>query len=295
MNHYGINLAGNIHYPNGFSNDSVYGAIVSVGPAASIKEHTSGLYARKLAEEGFITLAYDSSFRGESGGEPRDQENPNVRVEDIRGAVDFLVSLPYVDDNRIAVLGICAGGGYAATAAMTERRIKAVGAIAPVNGGRENRAAGQNATISSLEQIARLRSAEARGEEWSLSPWMPDEYQNSTDIDQREGYDYYSTPRAWHPNWINQVRSSTMDAVMAFDAFYLAEMLLTQPLQVIVGTKPGSFGSIQDGKSLYDIAASNDKNIISIENASHFDLYDNSEYVDQAVTRLSTFYRTRLQ
>ncbi|KAK0638001.1 Uncharacterized protein DIS24_g10246 [Lasiodiplodia hormozganensis] len=294
--HLGIDLAGNLYHPHGFNNSTSYAAIITVSPAGGVKEQTSGLYAHKLAERGgFVTLAFDASFRGESGGQPRYQENPLARVEDIRGAVDYLVSLPYVDANRIGVLGICAGGGYAASAAMTERRIKAVGLSVPVNGGRENRAGGREATIAALRDIAELRSAEARGGEPTIAAWIPDEYRNATDIDLREAYDYYRTPRAQHPNWENRVRSSTMDAVMAFDAFDLAGMLLTQPLQIFVGSKPGAFGSNQDGHYLYDVAASAQKDIVVMEGASHFDLYDMPEYVDKAVATFSAFYETHLR
>ncbi|CAG9988896.1 unnamed protein product [Clonostachys byssicola] len=293
--HFGVSLAGDLYHPCDFNPDTTYAAIITVSPAGGVKEQTSGLYAQKLAKEGFITLSFDAFSRGESGGLPRYQESSIARVEDIRGAVDYLVSLPYVDANHIAVLGICAGGGYAASAAMTERRIKAVGLVVPVNGGRENRAAGQQATIASLEQIAELRSAESRGEEPTLSAWIPDEYINSTDIDQREAYDYYRTSRGGlHPNWENKVQMSTMDAVMAFDAFYLADMLLTQPLRIIVGSKIGSFGSNQDGHTLYEDAASTKKDIVVMEGASHFDLYDKPQYVDVAVDSFAAFFRANL-
>ncbi|KAI8716765.1 Alpha/beta hydrolase [Fusarium sp. LHS14.1] len=283
--HYGIDIAGNEYHPPGFDRNNKYAATIHVSPASGTKEQTAGLYAQKHAEEGF----------GESGGEPRFQENSIARVEDIRGAVDYLVSLPYVDETRIGVLGICAGGGYAASVAMTERRISAVGLVVPVNGGRENRAGGREAKISSLESIAQLRSAEARGGEPTIMEWMPDSYRNSTDIDQREAYDYYRTPRASHPNWQNKVRFSTMDAVMAFDAFYLADMLLTQPLQIVVGSVQGSFGSNRDGHHIFEVAASKNKDIMVVEGASHFDMYDQPGYVGRAVAKMSAFFKANLR
>ncbi|MFA6083782.1 alpha/beta hydrolase [Mucilaginibacter sp.] len=124
MNKIGIKVAGNIYYSAWFDAHK-YAAIITIPPAGGTKEQTAGTYARKLAENGFVTIAIDASYQGESGGEPRYKEDPIARVEDIRGAIDHLTTLPYVDENRIGVLGICAGGGYAVSAAMTERRIKA--------------------------------------------------------------------------------------------------------------------------------------------------------------------------
>lgn len=294
-NNNGITIVGNLHYPVEFKKDKKYSAIISVGPASGAKEQTAGLYAIKLAEQGFITLAIDASFQGESGGEPRYKEDPMARVEDIRGAVDFLSGLSNVEASQIGVLGICAGGGYAASAAMTERRIKAVGAVVPVNGGTENRAGGQKATIEMLEGIAKQRTLEAKNGEPMIIQWIPDEYKNAEDIDLKEAYDYYRTPRGSHPNWPNKMRFVCLDAVIAFDAFYLSEMLLTQPLQVITGSKIGAFGSKRDGKALFDKAASQHKDLMVMDGASHFDLYDNPKYVDEAIQKLVKFYITYLK
>lgn len=294
-NKIGITLAGNIHYPADFDESKTYAAIITVPPAGGAKEQTAGIYANKLAQNGFITLAIDASYQGESGGEPRYREDPAARTEDIRGAVDYLTSLPYVDENRIGALGICAGGGYVISAAMTERRIKAIGTAVPVNGGRENRAGGSEATIATLEMIAKQRTAEAQGAEPMIIPWIPDEQKDAEDIDLYEAYDYYRTSRGYHPNWQNKMRFISMDGVMAYDAFYLVEMLLTQPLQIVVGSKPGAFGSNKDGHDLYERAASTVKDIQVMEGASHFDMYDKPEYVDKAIEKFVDFYRIYLK
>lgn len=106
-----------------------YPALVGIHPAGGVKEQTIGLYASKMASHGFVVMVYDSSYQGESGGEPRLLEDPATRVEDSRCAVDYLTTLPYVDQGRIGVYGVCAGGGYALAAAQTERRFKAVAGI----------------------------------------------------------------------------------------------------------------------------------------------------------------------
>lgn len=124
-----VKIAGELYKPENFDVNKKYPAIIVVHPAGGVKEQVAGLYAKKLSENGFITLAFDASYQGESGGKPHFLENPASRVEDVRSSVDFLTTLPFVDKENIGVLGICAGGGYAFNAAQTEMRIKAVATV----------------------------------------------------------------------------------------------------------------------------------------------------------------------
>lgn len=158
--------AANILFPAEFDSSKKYTAIISVQPMGSCKEQTSGnIYGKALAEAGFVVLVIDASFQGDNGGEPRFIEDSTQRVEDIGYAVDYLVTLDYVDEQRIGILGICGGGGYALNAAMTERRLKAVVSITDVNFGRLLRESFSGGSpLSMLEQIAAQRTAEARGQ-----------------------------------------------------------------------------------------------------------------------------------
>ena len=160
-------IAVDLHFPPDFNESKQYPAIISAHPIGSCKEQTSGnVYGQALAKAGFVVAAFDRSFQGDSGGEPRFIEDPVQAVEDFRHVVDYLVQLPYVDAERIGVLGICGGGGYAINATMTERRIKALGTVTGANYGRLMRG---NFTmlnpIAALEAIAAQRTAEARGAE----------------------------------------------------------------------------------------------------------------------------------
>jgi len=236
--------AANLHLPDNFDKTQNYPAIVCVHPGGSVKEQTAGLYASSLANKGFIALAYDASFQGESGGEPRYLEDPTTRVEDIRYAVDYLTTLNFVDKSRIGLLGICAGGGYAANAALKERRIKAVATVSGVNIGRAFREVN---FLETLEAVSSQRTAEANGAESIITNWTPKSAEEAkqaglSDMDMLEAIDYYRTPRGEYFTSNNKLLLSSMANLIVFDAFHLAEVLLTQPLLIIVGDKVGSFG-----------------------------------------------------
>lgn len=154
-------IAADIYFPPGFDDKKTYPAIITAHPIGSCKEQTSGnVYGKALAEAGFVAIAFDRSTQGASGGEPRYIEDPVMAVEDIRRVVDYLVTQPYVDAERIGILGICGGGGYVLNATMTERRIKAVASITGVNYGRLCREGFTGFDpIGQMEAMARQRTA----------------------------------------------------------------------------------------------------------------------------------------
>ncbi|MBD1382838.1 alpha/beta hydrolase [Metabacillus arenae] len=293
---HGLQVAAIVNAPKHAGEKKQNPVIVCIHPGSSCKDQTAGIYAEKLAELGYVTIVFDASYQGESEGEPRYAEYPAARVEDIRSAVDYLTTLNYVDENRIGVLGVCAGGGYAVNAAMTERRIKAVGTVVGVNIGRGYR---EEDPIKVLEEIAQQRTAEARGAEPMVTQWIPNshaerEEAGMSELDLVGAVDYYRTPRGQNPNSPNKLKFTSMDSVIGFDAFHLAESLLTQPLQIIVGDVQGAFGSYKDGHELYDRAASEKKDLFVIEGASHYDLYDRPVPVSKAVEKLGAFYKENL-
>ncbi len=294
-------IAADIHFPPNFDKSKKYPAIISAHPIGSCKEQTSGnVYGIAMAKEGFVVIAFDASCQGASGGEPRFIEDPTLRVEDFRHVADYLVTLPYVDEDRIGVLGICGGGGYSINAAMTERRIKAVGTVTGANYGRLMRGnfTGLN-PIGALEAMAKQRTAEARGASLHVDNLLANSVEEAraagvTDRDPLEATDYYRTPRGQKPNGLNRSLLSHQAAAVGWDAFHLAEVLLTQPLCVVVGDQVGAFGAYRDGCEIIERAASKKKELVVVEGWSHYDLYDKPEPVGQALAKLIPFYKENL-
>ncbi|QGA57085.1 alpha/beta hydrolase [Brucella sp. 2280] len=291
-------IAAHLHTPAGFDEAKKYPAIVVAHPISSCKEQTAAIYAAKLAELGYVALAFDASTQGASGGLGKYLEDPASRVEDFRCAADYLVTLDFVDENRIGVLGICGGGGYAVNAAMTDRRFKVVSTVVGANYGRLLREGDMSpdAAIKAMEAISQQRTAEARGGEVAITSYIPQSVDalkasGITDIDVTEAVDYYTTPRGQKPGSPNKLNVTSTGAAFNWDAFHLADQLLTQPLQIIIGGgQPGIFGSFRDGYELFDRARSQTKNLFIVPGATHYDLYDKPEYVDQAVARLKEFF-----
>ena len=293
-----VEIAGHLHLPDDFSEDKTYPAIVGIHPAGGVKEQTIGLYAERLAAHGFVTLVYDSSYQGASGGEPRLLEDPTTRVEDARCGADFLTTLPFVDTERMGVFGICAGGGYAISVTQTERRFKALATVSAAPMGESVRAFMGHTVpaaehIRTLEMVADQRTAEARGEEPQYAPFVPERLE---DIDEntpdmlREGYDYYRTPRGAHPNSKGRFLLTSMDKMYAFSTFDLIPELLTQPMLLIAGSKA-------DTKLFSDQVhelSNGPKELFVVDGATHIAMYDVPEYVDQAVAKLAEFYSKNL-
>lgn len=299
----GWNVAATLRFPENFDANKQYPAIICAHPISSCKEQTAGsIYGAKLAEAGFITLAFDASTQGASGGEPRFSEDPGTRVEDFRCAVDYLVTLPYVDEARIGVLGVCGGGAYAANAAMTEKRIKAVGTVVATNYGRMMRDGDMSpdAALKTLEAVGQQRTAEARGAAPLVVGYIPfanqaeREQAGVHDVDMINAIDYYLTPRGKQPGAPNKLRLTSIGAALGWDAFHLAELLLTQPLHVVVGSVAGAFGSYRDGFELYRRARSSKKSLQVVDGASHYDLYDQPAATAAALEQLVPFYRNNL-
>ncbi|MBH3156600.1 alpha/beta hydrolase [Serratia ureilytica] len=295
-------IAAHIQLPPGFDESKRYPAVVSVHPFGSCKEQTSGnVYGKALAEKGYVVIAYDASFQGGSGGAPRWVEDPTQRVEDISRVIDYAVTLPYVDAERIGVLGICGGGGYAVNATLTEKRIKAVVSITGVNIGRLFRESFSGYDpLAALNAMAAQRTLEARGGELQVNELLPASPEAATahgltERDVFEATDYYKTARGQQPGGATRMLFSHAQKTLAWDAFAFAEVLLTQPAMVVVGEKVGAFGAYRDGMEVYGRAtASQHRELVSLADFSHYELYDQPEAVREALDKVLPFFAAHL-
>jgi fermentation-respiration switch protein FrsA (DUF1100 family) len=294
FNNNNLKMAGNLYLPKDYNEKKKYPVIITVHPGGGVKEQTSGLYAQKMAERGYVALAFDASHQGESEGLPRFLEDPNQRVEDIRSAVDYVSTLKFVDAEKIGLIGICAGGGYSISVAQTENRIKAIAVVSPVSTGNKKGWDGKtpiSESIATLEAVAKQRTAEANGAKPIYINYVPEKPDANTPNDLVEAYDYYRTPRAQHPNSNNLFLFTSLDKMMAFDAYANIETLLTQPILIVVGSNAGSRWQ---GEEVYKKVTSS-KELKIIEGATHMDLYDIPKYVNQVTENMTSFFGKNLK
>jgi len=289
-----VDMAGNLFLPNGFNESTRYPAIVSIHPGGGVKEQTAGLYAQRLAEQGFVTLAFDASHQGASGGMPRFLDDPMRRVGDIYSAVDYLTSLRYVDAGRIGALGICAGSGAAIKASSMERRIKAVGTVSAVDVGAATRKGWEGKATDAdqfamLDAVAKQRTAEAAGAAPVYVPYVPNVGDKTAPLDLQEAADYYLTPRGQHPNAPNKMLLTSLADLASFTGFDRVDSLLTQPLMIVAGSKAGSLWHSQE----LHARAAGPKELYIVNDSTHMDLYD-GEGVGLAMNKLAPFFKSTL-
>lgn len=293
-----LKIAGLLFLPEHLDENKKYPTIVVTHPGGGVKEQCSSLYAYHLAQAGFVALAFDATHQGESDGEPRFLEDPTSRVEDIRCAVDFLVTLDYVDDEKIGAMGVCAGGGYTMNAIQTEFRIKAAAGISTWDVGHSAKngfpgAMEPNFMQKILTETAKQRTLEAKGAQplyVAYVPNSPDEITEKTAVISKEAYEYYRTPRCAHLNSQNKLLFTSNDKLAAFDAFSHIDTVSPRAILLIVGSEADTTYFSDDAYQ----KAKEPKELFQIDGATHVDLYDKPEYVGQVVEKLTQFFKKYL-
>lgn len=293
-----IDLSADLYLPDGIDDAAPLRAVVLSTPGSSVKEQIGANYASRLAARGIAALVFDPAHQGQSGGEPRDLEDPYRRGEDISYAIDVLSTIPGIAPERIGVLGICAGGGYAVHTARTDHRIKAVGTVVPGNMGTSFRGFQPDGAVAALDIMADARTEETRSGELTRVKWLPDTLEEATavgltDIDTTQAVTYYRTERGGNEHSTNRRLSRGDSLLLGYDAYHLVDQLMTQPLQVILAGRIGNTGSYESGMQLWKLAP-NPVDLMVIDGAGHYEMYDEPEYVDAAVDRLVNFYLNNL-
>ncbi|OQY00612.1 MAG: hypothetical protein B6I26_07265 [Desulfobacteraceae bacterium 4572_130] len=286
----GTKVVGHLYLPKNYKKGQKLSAIVIVGPKGAVKEQTQGIYAKKLSEKGFITLAIDHRTYGESKGKPRHYENPYMKIEDIKTAVSYIGSLNIVDKNKIGMLGVCNGGGFGAAAAIYDKRVKA---YASISGLFDLRSQIINGKQGDKEKLANIMKKSGKARQRYFETGIVEYVQQMTKADEnsnqlrKEAAEYYLTPRGRVANWgENRMVVFSMDTRRSFDITDQIELLSPTPYLAIAGTKALTLGLSEKAFN----RAGEPKELFKIKGATHMNLYDINKYVDQAVKKLNIFF-----
>lgn len=298
-NQYNMNVAGNLFIPKGLKNTK-NPAIIVGHPMGAVKEQSANLYATKMAERGFVTLSLDLSFWGESEGQPRNAVLPDIYAEDFSAAVDFLGTRPFVDRDRIGVLGICGSGSFAISAAKIDPRMKAIATVSMYDMGAANRNGLKHSqTLEQrkkiLEEAAEQRYVEFTGGKTKYTSGTVHELNENSTAIEREFYDFYRTPRGeFTPKGTSPGRPThpTLTSNVKFMNFYPFEDIETispRPMLFITGENAHSREFSEDAYKL----AAEPKELYIVPGAGHVDLYDRVNLIP--FDKLESFFKENLK
>ena len=277
-NRYGITLVGDMYVPKGQAGEKLPAIAVS-GPFGAVKEQTSGLYAQEMAERGFLTIAFDPSYTGESGGEPRYVASPDINTEDFSAAVDYLTTLDNVDPERIGIIGICGWGGMALNAAAMDTRIKGTATVTMYDMSRVN-ANGYNDSMSAddryelRKQLNAQRTIDAKNGTYARAGGVVDPLPADAPQFLKDYYDYYKTPRGYHPRSLNSNDGWNTTSSLSFMNMPLLAYSdeIRSAVLMIHGENAHSRYFSEDA---FRKLKGDNKELLIIDGASHVDLYDN--------------------
>jgi uncharacterized protein len=296
-NRYGITLAADLYLPRN-AEGKILPALAISGPFGAVKEQSSGLYAQNMAERGFAALAFDPSYTGESGGQPRNVASPDINTEDFSAAVDFLGLQKNVDRDQIGIIGICGWAGMGLNAAAVDKRIKAVAVTSMYNMSRLMANGYYDALTpaqrsQTLEEIGQQRWNDAeKGSYAASSSNLPDKLTGNEPQFVADYFNYYKTPRGFHPRSINSNGAWTATNPWSFMNMplltYIKE-ISPRPVLIIAGEKAHSRYFSEDAYK----AAAEPKELIIIPGAVHVDLYDKTDVIP--FDKLETFFNENLK
>ena len=279
-NRFGITLAGDLYTPKNLDESHSYPALVIGAPYGGVKEQGPGVYANELAQRGFIVLAFDPSYNGESGGVPRHISSPEIFSEDFSAGVDFLGRLPYVDRERIGALGICGSGGFALSAAAMDARIKAVATASMYDISSFGNDATGEARQQQLQALAEQRWVDVDNGIASVSRVYPEDAPYEEIPEGVEGlnvewFTFYALERGWHPNAGGSFTATSNMAFMNYPLLSHIAEISPRPILFIVGENAHS---VAFSERAYE-NASEPKELYVVPDAIHIDLYDRTDLI----------------
>lgn len=292
-NRFGIYIAADMFKPKSFNAAKKYAAIIVGTPYGGVKEQGAGIYAQAMAERGFVAIAFDESYNGESGGFPRQTSSVEGFVEDFHAAVDFMGTRPYIDRNKIGVIGVCGSGAFALSAAQVDRRIKAVATVSMYDMSRVK----ANGWMDSWTEKERNAYLDQLGEErWTeyaggkvKTLGLPETIDDKTDPITREFYEYYKMDRGHYPRSTTHFTMTSDMAFMNFQLLARIKSISPRPILFVIGEKAHSRYFSEDA---YKVAA-DPKELVIVPGATHVDLYDRVDMIP--FDKLGKFFSTALK
>ncbi len=282
-NRYGITLVGDLYTPKNLKKDEKLPAIAMSGPFGAVKEQASGLYAQTLAQRGFITLAFDPSFTGESKGEPRNVASPDINTEDFSAAVDYLSNHSNVNPDKIGILGICGFGGFAINAAAMDTRIKAAVASTMYDMTRVS-AKGYNDTIDEQgryelkQSLNKQRTEDYKNGSYAKAAGLPEKLTGEEPQFVKDYWNYYKTNRGFHERSINS--NGNWNVTSALSLINMPILAYSNEIKSAVLIVHGEKAhSRYFGEDAFKKLKGENKELLIVEGASHVDLYDNLEKI----------------
>ncbi|HCZ20341.1 MAG TPA: alpha/beta hydrolase [Porphyromonadaceae bacterium] len=278
-NRFGVELAGHLYLPQNFDASKKYAAIAVCGPFGAVKEQASGLYAQEMARRGFVAVAFDPSFTGESEGQPRYVASPDINTEDFSAAVDFLSLLDFVDPDRVGIIGICGWGGLALNAAAIDTRIKATVTSTMYDMSRVNAngyfdAMDDDARYELKQQLNTQRLEDARNGRYTLAGGVADVLPDDAPWFVKDYHAYYKTKRGYHKRSLNSNSGWNKTSALSFintpQLAYSDE--IRSAVLMIHGEKAHSRYFSEDA---FKKLRGDNKELLIIPDATHVDLYDN--------------------
>jgi len=296
-NRYGITLSGDLYFPKNAGTEKLSALAIS-GPFGAVKQQSSGLYANQMAERGFIALAFDPAYTGESNGEPRNLASPEINTEDFSAAVDFLGLQKNVDRNKIGIIGICGFGGFALNATAIDKRVKAVATTSLYDMTRVM-SKGYNDSVTpeqrtkTLETLGEQRYKDAQAGKPEVGPRnLPEKLNGDEPQFVKEYFDYYRTPRGFQVNSVNSNGAwlaTNPISFMNMPILAYVKEIAPRPMLLIAGEKAHSRYFSED---IFKIA-NEPKELVIIPNAVHVDLYDKVDVIPFG--KLERFFNDNLK